>query len=185
MRGPINSTMKKIWKKICNSKDYRDSFVSAHLSNTVAAQISLMREDRDWTQLELAEKAGMKQSRISTLEDPNYENIEIVTLKRLASAFDVGLTIRFVPLSELVSWAEHHTAHELTVPSIKHDALEVIGQFGDATFAGAAIVSTRPVSPSDIFIRMPPINQSGVLGLPIPAKDAFKANMFELGIHHG
>lgn len=123
MRGPISSTMRKIWKKICKSKAYRDSYVAAHVSNTVAAQITLMREERDWTQSLLAEKAGMKQSRISTLEDPNYENIEVATLRRLASAFDVGLTIRFVPFSELVSWAEHHTASELNVPTLENDAL--------------------------------------------------------------
>src|SRR5688572_15007518 len=101
MSGLISSTVTKLWKKMRN-KEYRDSFVAADLSNTVAAQIHSLREKHEWTQSQLAEKTGMKQSRISALEDPDYENFEIKTLRRLAAAFDVGLMVRFVPFSELL-----------------------------------------------------------------------------------
>lgn len=108
-------------------KAYRDSYVAAHLSNTIAAQISAMRETRGWTQTQLAEKAGMKQSRISNLEDPNYENIEAATLRRIASAFDVGLTIRFAPFSEVVDWAASISDEKMDVPDFDHDALPHYG----------------------------------------------------------
>jgi len=154
MRGPISSTMRKIWKKICKSKAYRDSYVAAHVSNTVAAQITLMREARDWTQSLLAEKAGMKQSRISTLEDPNYENIEVATLKRLASAFEVGLTIRFVPFSELVSWAEHHTANDLDAVPLEKDALSYDpAMVGLPVIAGALPITLVTGSANDTPIH--------------------------------
>ena len=78
-------------------KAYRDSFVAAHVSNTIAAQIVALRTQRNWTQTRLAKEAGMKQSRISALEDPNNENIETKTLIRLASAFDIGLMVLFCP----------------------------------------------------------------------------------------
>jgi len=42
----------------------------------------MLREKEGWTQKQLAQKAGMSQSRISALEDPNYENYEIGTFKR-------------------------------------------------------------------------------------------------------
>jgi hypothetical protein len=65
----------------------------------------------------------MKQSRISALEDPNYENIEVGTLRRLASAFDVGLTVRFVPFSELVRWSATLSDADISVSSFDEDTL--------------------------------------------------------------
>jgi transcriptional regulator with XRE-family HTH domain len=105
-------------------KTYRDAFVAAHVSNTVASQIASLRAERKWTQGELAEKSGMRQSRISALEDPNNENFEVKTLERLASAFDVALTVRFVPYSEIAIWASNITQDQLSVPDFEHDVLE-------------------------------------------------------------
>jgi transcriptional regulator with XRE-family HTH domain len=100
----INSKVKAIWRKLRN-KEYRDSFVASQISNSVAAQIFALREARGWKQAEVAARAGMKQSRISDLEDPNYENYQTRTLLKLASAYDVGLVVRFVPFSELAKWS--------------------------------------------------------------------------------
>jgi transcriptional regulator with XRE-family HTH domain len=114
--------MKEIWKKM-GRKAYRDAFVSAHVSNTVASQIAALRAAKGWTQTELAEHAGMKQSRISALEDPNYENIEVGTLRRLASAFDVAVTVRFIPFSDLAYWAATLSEDKLVVPKFDEDEL--------------------------------------------------------------
>jgi transcriptional regulator with XRE-family HTH domain len=121
----INSTMKKIWKKMAR-KAYRDSYVGAHISNTVASQITKLRTARGWTQTQLAEHAGMKQSRISALEDPNWENVEIVTLQRIASACDVALMARFAPFSELAEWAATLSDDKLLVPTYDEEALEQV-----------------------------------------------------------
>lgn len=109
------------------SKVRRDAYVSAHISNTVASQILMLREAKGWTQKQLAEKCGMRQSRISTLEDPNYENFEAATLRRLASAFDVGLTIRFIPFNELIDWVTTISPEKLAPPSFENDTLRDIG----------------------------------------------------------
>jgi transcriptional regulator with XRE-family HTH domain len=114
--------MKAIWKKM-GRKAYRDSYVSAHISNTVAGQIAAMREARGWTQKELAERAGMKQARVSVLEDPNTENFEARTLKRIASALDVALTIRFLPFSDLVRWADTISDEKMNVRCFDQDFL--------------------------------------------------------------
>lgn len=103
MHGSISSMMKRMWRKLKN-KEYRDSFVSSHVSNTIASQIVTLRTKRGWTQTRLAKEAKTHQSRISSLEDPNYENVEVGTLKKLASAFDVALIVRFAPFSELALW---------------------------------------------------------------------------------
>jgi transcriptional regulator with XRE-family HTH domain len=116
----INSTMRKIWKKMAR-KGYRDGYVDAHISNTVSSQITKLRTEHNWTQTQLADHAGMKQSRISVLEDPNWENVEIATLKRIASAFDVGLTVRFVPYSYIAEWAAGLSEHRLFVPTYNEE----------------------------------------------------------------
>lgn len=109
-------------------KAYRDSFVASHVSETVAAQIALLRSARGWTQTLLAEKTGMKQPRISALEDPNYENYEIGTLKRIASAYDVGLSVRFVPFSEIVRWSSTLGPHRFTVSDFENDSVDSMPQ---------------------------------------------------------
>ena len=154
----INSTIKAIWTKM-KRKAYRDSYVAAHLSNTVAAQIAMMRDVRGWTQSELAKRAGMKQPRISALEDPNCENFEVDTLKRLASAFDVALTIRFEPFSEAVAWASSMNDAKLAVASYEENSIDwcpastatdhiiSLGTARNATYA-VADPSTLPKMPS-------------------------------------
>ena len=103
------------------NKNYRDSFVSAHIGTNIASQIFAIRNRRRWTQTELADKAGMAQTRISVLEDANYENFSIMTLKRLASAFDVALIVRFVPFGELAEWVVNLSPSSLAVPSFAEE----------------------------------------------------------------
>ena len=83
------------------NKGYRDAFLESHISNTIASQIYHMREVRDWTQGDLAEKAGMLQPAVSRLER-SVGSASLSTLRKIASACDVGLVVRFVPYSQLV-----------------------------------------------------------------------------------
>jgi transcriptional regulator with XRE-family HTH domain len=98
-------------------REYRHAFVAAHLTNGRAFQIRALREQRQWSQKELAEKTDMKQTRISLLENPDYANVNIETLKRFAKAFDVGLIVRFVPFSDLVKWELNLSSDSLEVSS--------------------------------------------------------------------
>lgn len=104
-------------------KKRRDAFVSAYTGQTIPFQIRALREqeDRGWTQEELAAKAGMKQTRISVLENPNYERYSLKTLKQLASAFDVALMVRFVRFSELAEWTLNLSSGSLEVPSFEQE----------------------------------------------------------------
>jgi HTH-type transcriptional regulator/antitoxin HipB len=128
-----------IWRKMAK-KAYRDAFVSAHVSNTVASQITTLRQAKGWTQTELAERAGMRQSRISALEDPNNENFEAKTLLRLASALDVGVAIRFTSFSAIAHWASNITPQTLAVPSFDDDALEEPEEMDDERSSKANVL---------------------------------------------
>jgi transcriptional regulator with XRE-family HTH domain len=118
--SPAAQTQDELWEKMRN-KPYRDSFVEAHLSTNIAAQIQTLREARGWTQMELGKKAGMAQNRISVLEDPSYDKITISTVRRLASAFDVAFIARFIPFSGLVDWVADLSPEKLAVPDFEHD----------------------------------------------------------------
>ena len=87
-------------------KEYRDAYVESQIRMTLPLQVRELRKRREWTQPELAERAGMGQPRISELEKPGERRLTIETLLRLASAFDVALQVRFVPYGDLIDWSE-------------------------------------------------------------------------------
>jgi transcriptional regulator with XRE-family HTH domain len=104
------------------NKEYRDAFVSEHIDTGIPFQIRALREQRGLTQKELAERAGMKQERISAIENPNYKNaFTLSTLKRLASAFDIALIVRFAPISQLVDWELKLSPESLQAVSFNED----------------------------------------------------------------
>src|SRR5690349_8707242 len=76
-------------------KDYRHGYVDEFLNAYIATQIKVLREQRNLTQQQLAELAGMKQERISVLENVNYSSWSISTLRRIAEAYDLTLNVSF------------------------------------------------------------------------------------------
>lgn len=112
------------WQQIADSladKEYRDLFVIEEITTGVPFQIRAMRQMRGWSQKELAARVGMTQEGVSRLENPDYGKPTLTTLRRLASAFDVGLAVRFVPYSQLVDWAVNFSPEDLAVPDYEHD----------------------------------------------------------------
>lgn len=88
----------------CEFKDpeYAHSYADGFLDSYIATQIKVLRESRGWTQSNLAEEAGMRQSRISTMEDVNYSAWSISTLRRIAKAFNVRLKVSFEEFGTLL-----------------------------------------------------------------------------------
>lgn len=107
--------------KNLRNKEYRDSFVESHIRNGLSFQIRAMRDLRGWTQKELAERASFKQEAISRLENPDYGRFTLETLKRLASAFDVALMVRFAPFSELIDRISSLTPRDMEIPEFSRD----------------------------------------------------------------
>lgn len=98
------------------SKKYRHTFVNAFIRQGVAMQIQLLRKRERWSQKKLGELTDKKQNAIARLEDPSYGKFTITTLLELAKAFDVALSVRFVPFSELEKQTRDLTPDNLTVP---------------------------------------------------------------------
>jgi hypothetical protein len=63
----------------------------------------------------------MKQSRISAIETVGQTKLTIETLKRLASAFDCALAVRFVSFGELGKWTAAFDPDNFSVPSFEDE----------------------------------------------------------------
>lgn len=122
-------------------KEYRDLFVSEHIGQGLAFQIRALRKERGWSQDELGQRAEMKQASISQLEDPDYGRLSLSTLKRLASAFDVALMVKFAPFSELVEWTTELTPRDLAPPSFGQEH-QVRRALSVASASGPFMVTT-------------------------------------------
>lgn len=64
----------------------------------IARNIREFREDAGLTQKELAELVGTTPSVISRLEDADYEGHSLSMLRRIATALNKRVEVRFVPL---------------------------------------------------------------------------------------
>lgn len=70
----------------------------ARASAEVARKVYELRTKAKLTQKELAAKVGTTPSVISRLEDDDYEGHSLAMLRRIASALNKRVEIRFVPL---------------------------------------------------------------------------------------
>jgi transcriptional regulator with XRE-family HTH domain len=90
----MNELRDELWHDF-QDEEYAHTYVEDFLSAEIATQIKVLREQRRFTQQQLAELTGMAQPRLSLLEDVNYGSWSIKTLKKLARAFDVTLKVSF------------------------------------------------------------------------------------------
>ena len=111
------------------TKEYRDAYVEAQLSIEIPFQIRALRKQREWTQAQLAELCDIPQARISHIEQPGRDPLSLRTLYRLASAFDVGLLIQFVPFRELMHREALFNPETFSVSSFEDDQLETTAYY--------------------------------------------------------
>jgi transcriptional regulator with XRE-family HTH domain len=103
-QGPESTNLisrKGLIRRLKRGPDARTRFVESHINKTLAFQIRSLRGDL--SQERAVEKLGMNQNAISRLENPYYGKATLTTLKRIASAYDVGLLVEFVPFSRLAN----------------------------------------------------------------------------------
>ena len=116
-----SSTRRQLVEKL-GDKEYRDGFVSEGIFSHLPLKIRALREQRHWSQKQLGEKMGVAQAWVAKLEDPNYGKLSLSTLLRLASAFDVGLEVDFVPFSKVLGDALSLSDKSFKVASFEEDA---------------------------------------------------------------
>jgi len=140
----VSTRVQKIAK--LRNKEYRDAFIGSQISIGLPFQIRALREQRGWKQSQLAEKTGMLQPRISAMESPGGAKFTLETLRRLASAFDVALMVKFVPFSDLLRWSEEFNPDRFTIASFEEDA-GLIERKPEASATVTAGLLERPEQP--------------------------------------
>jgi transcriptional regulator with XRE-family HTH domain len=100
-----------------------------------------MRDERGWSQEKAGEALGKPQSVISRYESPDYGRVSLQTLREIASGYDVGLLIKFVPFSRLVQEYEDVSAGALSAKSLSDptEAAKLQVWATEPAFAGGTI----------------------------------------------
>ena len=83
------------------SQEMADLVEQEQANLNVAREIYALRIKAKLSQAELARKVGTTQSVISRLEDADYDGHSLQMLRRIASALEKRVEIRFVPSPKL------------------------------------------------------------------------------------
>lgn len=115
------SSLKTRLARLFRDREYRHSYAESFANTLIAAQLKANREVRHLSQQQLADLVGMKQSRISTIENVNYESWSVRTLRRIAQAFDLVLIIKFESFGNVLREVEAFDLSSLERPSFEDD----------------------------------------------------------------
>ena len=133
------------------NEEYRRAFVDSHVGTGLAFQLRMLREDRGWSQGDVAAKTDRKQPAISQLENPEYGRYSLSTLKSMAAVYDVALLVRFVPFGDLYEWTAGLSPERLTPLSYDGEIAGMqTGQFADSA-GGTPVIANElaEASPSN------------------------------------
>ena len=101
--------------------DVREVYSDEFINMKIATQIKVLREQREWTQEQLALFAEMKQERVAVLENVNYESWTLNVLRRFAKAFDLVVDVEFKEFGEFLTVFEQFGREYLQKRPFKDD----------------------------------------------------------------
>lgn len=116
--------MKKFFNRLKNDfaeKEYAHNYMESHVISRLAAQVHALRNQRGWSQEQLAVNSGIAQERISKIESADFDSLTMKTLHKFSRAFDVNLHIAFDSFSHGI----------LDVANLNREQLEVISREKD------------------------------------------------------
>lgn len=131
-------------------KEYRDAYVASQIAIGLPFQARALRLNKEWTQEQLAERAGMSQPRIAEIEKPSERRFNLETLLRIASAHDVALEVRFVPFGQIIEHDESFDPDSFKVPTFSEE-LEAAEKQEQADREKQALVRTAVARLSRIY----------------------------------
>ncbi len=120
-------------------KEYREAYADDFLNAYIAAQIRAIREQRNMTQRDLADRIGTKQAGISRIENVNYSSWNIRTLKKIAYALGCRLHVSMETFGSLLDEGASFSRKALERPEVERDPVL-------ATKVGKPRCSTGPVN---------------------------------------
>jgi transcriptional regulator with XRE-family HTH domain len=133
--------------------EYRHVYAEDFLNTSIATQIRVLREQRGFTQEDLAKQIGTKQAGISRLENVNHSAWKTDTLHKIARAFDVRLRVTFETFGSLLDEAEKFGRKELERQSFHDDPAFHEREAASTTVQTAQTVPKNPVVDSSPYIE--------------------------------
>jgi transcriptional regulator with XRE-family HTH domain len=130
---PALSTWSEKLAPKLDSREYRHAYMMEGVKTWIARQVRALREQRDWSQGDLARDSGTRQSAISRIEDPDYGKLSLQTLFDLASAFDLPLLVQFTEWSDWLNRMEDVSTEVLQKDSFNLNELSARPSFQFAT----------------------------------------------------
>jgi transcriptional regulator with XRE-family HTH domain len=118
------NAFRELWAKF-RSKKYREEFVAAQVKRAIPFQIRALMKKKGMSQEKLAELSGLTQGVISRAANPNYGNLTLNTLVRIAAGFDMAFIGRFVPFSELGRYFVKLDEDSIDVPTYTEEDEEI------------------------------------------------------------
>ena len=76
---------------------FRAAFDRRRADSEVAFQIRRLREAKQWTQKDLAERVGCSQQAISAIEQAGYKRHSLPLLRRIADVLGAEVVVALVP----------------------------------------------------------------------------------------
>ncbi len=151
--------------KLLTKRSSRESYIRAKLNQLIPSQIKALRLKQEWTQEQLGEESEMKQARVSAMEKPGEVAFTLETLIRLASAFRVGLQVRFVPHSEMLKWDNSYSQDNFYVTPIEKD-----GEFlnPSSSMKYSVVEATGIPNHLNALSYTPPFHPAISAELPVP-----------------
>ena len=110
-----------LWESLKN-KFFRSEYVAENVRVGIASQIKAMRNARELSQTDLAKMTGKAQSAIARFEDPDYGKFSVQSLLEIADAFDVWLSVEFIPFSMGLLRTDNRSAFALNAVSFSDDS---------------------------------------------------------------
>jgi transcriptional regulator with XRE-family HTH domain len=111
-----------------NEKEMRDAYLDEKTRTKIALQIRALRSQRGWSQTELGQKMNKPQSNVARLEDRDIARYTLTTLLELASAYDCGLIVEFVPYEQFLRRTNDLSPQKLETSPFSRDALDALCQ---------------------------------------------------------
>jgi transcriptional regulator with XRE-family HTH domain len=136
------NTLRALWRKFAERK-YRAEFVAAQVKRGIPFQIQTLMKKKGYSQEKLAQESGLTQGVISRAANPDYGNLTLNTIIKIASGFDVAFVGRFVPFSELAKWFSNLSEDSIEVASFNEENDIITRALGTAESAIAEEENTE------------------------------------------
>jgi transcriptional regulator with XRE-family HTH domain len=114
------NTPNTLWEKLRN-KQYREQLVAAQVKQGIPFQIRTLMKKMGLSQETLAARSGLSQGVVSRAANPNYGNLTLNTIIRIAAGFDVAFVGLFVPFSNIDKWFTTLSPEAVTVKNFTEE----------------------------------------------------------------